>query len=93
MTNVENQTFNKHVRSGYKIRPEYRPEIMLSGCHMGPQAMWRKSLHEEIGYFDEVLESATDYEFWCRIATRYSMKHVPAFLGLYFDNPKGNSQF
>ena len=89
VTNFENQTFDKHVRSGYKIRPEYSPEIMLSGCHMGPQAMWRRSLHQEIGYFDEVLESATDYEFWCRIATRYPMKHVPAFLGLYFDNPKG----
>ena len=89
VTNFENQTFNKHVRSGYKIRPEYSSEIMLSGCHMGPQAMWRRSVHEEIGFFDEVLESATDYEFWCRIATRYPMKHVPAFLGLYFDNPKG----
>ncbi len=89
VTNFENQTFSKHVRSGYKIRPEYRPEIMLSGCHMGPQAMWRRELHDEIGYFDEVLESATDYEFWCRIATRYPMRHVSAFLGLYFDNPKG----
>ncbi len=89
VTNCENQTFERHIRSGHKIRPEFCPEIMLSGCHMGPQAMWRKSLHEEIGYFDEVLESATDYEFWCRIATRYPMKHVPAYLGLYFDNPKG----
>ena len=89
VTNFENQTFEKHIRSGHKIRPEYSPEIMLSGCHMGPQAMWRKSLHEEVGYFDEVLESATDYELWCRIATRTPMKHVPSFLGLYFDNPKG----
>ncbi len=89
VTNFENQTFERHIRSGHKIRPDFCPEIMLSGCHMGPQAMWRKSLHDEIGFFDEVLESATDYEFWCRIATRHSMKHVPAYLGLYFDNPKG----
>lgn len=89
VTNFENQRFATHIRCGYHIRPDYSPEIMLSGCHMGPQAMWRKSLHEEVGYFDETLESATDYEFWCRIAQRYPLKHLSSFLGLYYENPQG----
>ncbi|MDR4494361.1 MAG: glycosyltransferase [Nitrospirales bacterium] len=89
VTNFENQRFATHIRCGYHIRPDYSPEIMLSGCHMGPQAMWRKSLHEEVGYFDETLESATDYEFWCRVAERHPMKHLSLFLGLYYENPKG----
>lgn len=89
VSNFENQHFATHIRCGYHIRPEFSPEIMLSGCHMGPQAMWRKALHKEVGYFDETLHSATDYEFWCRIAARYPMKHIPSFLGLYFENPNG----
>jgi GT2 family glycosyltransferase/glycosyltransferase involved in cell wall biosynthesis/SAM-dependent methyltransferase len=89
VTNLSNQTFNSHVRCGYHIRPEYTPEIMLSGCHMGPQPMWRKNIHEQIGWFHEKLKSAGDYEFWCRIALSAPLLHIPQFLGLYFENPTG----
>ncbi|MDY0301718.1 MAG: glycosyltransferase [Trichlorobacter sp.] len=89
ITGYENMTFNRNIRTGYSIKPEYAPNIMLHGCHMGPQPMWRRSLHDEIGYFDETLVAAGDYEFWCRIACRYPMYHVPLFLGLYLHNPKG----
>lgn len=89
VTNFSNQTFAQHTRCGYHIRPDYLPEIMLSGCHMGPQPMWRKSIHDAIGYFSDEFSSAGDYEFWCRIAIRYRMLHIPLFLGLYFENPRG----
>ncbi len=49
---------------------------------MGPQAMWRKSVHDEVGYFDETLPVATDYEFWCRVARTVSHEaHSHRFLG------------
>jgi len=89
VTGLPHQTFDSHIRCGYHIRPEYAPEIMLSGCHMGPQPMWRRTLHDEIGWFDEEFVSAGDYEFWCRTATRHPLKHIPQFLGLYFENPEG----
>lgn len=89
VTNLDNQTFSNHIRSGYHLRPDYKPEIMLSGCHMGPQPMWRKSIHDEIGYFMEDLRSAADYEFWCRMALRRPLRHVRQFLGLYYENPAG----
>ena len=89
VTNFENQTFESHIRTGYQARPDYNKEIMLSGCHMGPQPMWRKSLHDKNGFFDENLKSASDYEFWCRIAVNHSMMHIPEFLGLYYENPQG----
>jgi glycosyltransferase involved in cell wall biosynthesis len=88
-TNLENQTFEKHIRTGFSRRPDYSPEIMLTGCHMGPQPMWRKEIHAAIGYFDESFRSAGDYEFWCRIALRYPMRHLRRFLGLYLHNPAG----
>ena len=89
ITGFKNMPFNNNIRTGYSKKPDYAPEIMLAGCHIGPQPMWRASLHNEIGYFDETFTSAGDYEFWCRIALRYPLKHIPEFLGLYFHNPVG----
>jgi len=56
---------------------------------MGPQPLWRRSVHDEIGWFDETLASAGDYEFWCRLACRHPLRHIPQFLGLYYENPEG----
>lgn len=89
VTNFPNQPFDAHIRCGYQVRPDYRPEIMLSGCHMGPQPMWRRDVHTRIGMFNKKLQSAGDYEFWCRAACRFTFKHVSEFLGLYYENPKG----
>jgi GT2 family glycosyltransferase/Flp pilus assembly protein TadD len=89
VTNFANQVFGEHIHCGYHIRPEYSKEIMLSGCHMGPQPMWRKSIHESVGYFSDEYQSAGDYDFWCRVALNFPMKHVPELLGLYYENPKG----
>ena len=89
MTKFENQTFYSHVRCGYSIRPDFSPEMMLTGYHMGPLSMWRKSIHAQVGFFNENLLCASDYEFHCRVALRYPMRHIPKFLGLYLQNPKG----
>jgi len=89
ITHFENQTMDRHLRTGYCTPPTYEPDIMMNACHMGPQPMWRKSIHAEIGLFDDSLKSAGDYEFWCRISTRYPMKHMPTFLGLYLHNYGG----
>ena len=89
ITNLENMLFCNHIRSGYAMKPEYEVSIMLNGCHMGPGPMWRRAIHDEIGFFNEEYRSAGDYEFWCRVATKYEMKHVRKFLGLYYNNPQG----
>jgi len=89
ITGYENMTFPDHVRTGYSRKPDYEPSIMLHGCHMGPQPLWRRTLHDQLGFFDVSLKAAGDYEFWCRVACRYPMKHLPEFLGLYLHNPSG----
>jgi GT2 family glycosyltransferase/glycosyltransferase involved in cell wall biosynthesis len=91
ITGLENQEFGNHICTGYSLKPDYHPNIMLAGCHMGPQPMWRRSVHNELGYFDESFFASGDYEFWCRLALRYPMKHVPELLGLYLHNGAGVS--
>lgn len=84
-----NQTFDTVAPDGYHLRPDYDPGIMLTGCHMGPQPMWRRSIHDDLGFFREDLRSAGDYDFWCRVALRHPLKHIPQTLGLYYENPQG----
>ncbi len=88
ITDIPNVLFSSH--HGKLIpRPDYTPERLLFGCCVGSQPMWRKSLHEEMGYFDESLTVAADWDFWLRISQRYPLRHIPQFLGLYYQNVEG----
>jgi len=51
--------------------------------------MWRKSLHNELGYFDESLACSGDWDFWLRVSSRYKFKHITECLGLYYYNREG----
>lgn len=54
--------------------------------------LWRKSLHDRFGYFDESYISAADGEFWLRCAfggARIELVNHP--VGLYYENPLGRS--
>lgn len=91
VTEKENDLFENAKGYSEVNRPEFKPDIMLTGCHMGPQPMWRKSVHEAAGYFNEAYKSAGDYEFWCRMVLMHGMKlkHVTQKLGLYLFNATG----
>ena len=68
ITETENETFEKHTPVGHFQWLDYDREKLSLGCFMGPQPMWRKSLHDKYGYFDETFSSSGDWEFWLRIA-------------------------
>ncbi|MEG4249229.1 FkbM family methyltransferase [Microcoleus sp. Pol10D4] len=58
-------------------------------CIIGPQPMWKKSLHEKYGYFRSEFTAAGDYEFWLRIGKSENIVHLPENLGLYYENQQG----
>jgi len=90
-TDTPNATFTNHHAIEMARRAEYNHERLLFGCCVGSQPMWRKSLHTELGYFDDTLTCAGDWDFWLRISisSRYKFKHIPEFLGLYYYNENG----
>jgi glycosyltransferase involved in cell wall biosynthesis/ADP-heptose:LPS heptosyltransferase/SAM-dependent methyltransferase len=89
VTDTPNPTFeNHHVIEAAK-RPEFSIKRLLFGCCVGSQPMWRKSLHDEFGGFDETLSCASDWDFWLKIVGKYPFKHIPQCLGLYYRNEKG----
>lgn len=83
VTKKENQTFDNHEAVGYFEWLDFdRIQLIHCAC-VGPQPMWRKSLHEKFGYFDEKLKVAGDYDWWLRISGEVGFKHLPVKLGLY----------
>jgi glycosyltransferase involved in cell wall biosynthesis len=62
----------------------------INAPHNAP--MWKRELHERVGYFDERLTSGADHDFWIRAAISgakfYKSPHVHVS---YFFNPQGMS--
>jgi hypothetical protein len=48
--------------------------------------MWRKSVHETIGYFDEQFICVSDFDFQIRLAMHFEFKCVNQSLGIYYEN-------
>ncbi|MDF2188455.1 glycosyltransferase [Paraflavitalea sp. CAU 1676] len=47
--------------------------------------MWRKDLHDTVGYFDEQFRLVSDYEFQLRVASGYPLVKADALLGYYLE--------
>ena len=89
VTDTPNPTFeNNHVIEIAK-RAEFSRQRLLFGCCVGSQPMWRKSLHDEFGGFDETLTCAADWDFWLKAAQKHNFKRIPESLGLYYRNENG----
>lgn len=71
-------------RYEYKRYEDCRQEAFrrhLIGCF----PMWRKTLHETAGYFDEQFRLVGDYEFQLRVVSRFSLVKADRFLGYYLE--------
>jgi predicted O-linked N-acetylglucosamine transferase (SPINDLY family) len=87
-TETENETFDRCTPTGrYRWYDWDRNLLLTEGCFMGPQPMWRKSVHEVYGVFDASLVSSGDFEFWLRISQTFDFYHIREPLGLYLVRP------
>jgi glycosyltransferase involved in cell wall biosynthesis len=77
------------VREGHTTRLHKRLEggfdVLQKYCFVGPFPMWRRSLHDAHGMFDDDYRVCGDYEFWLRIAKAgEKFYHINHSIGLYF---------
>jgi glycosyltransferase involved in cell wall biosynthesis/Tfp pilus assembly protein PilF len=87
ITRAENQTFETAtVANQYRWLDFNRADLLLKGCFIGPQPLWRREVHDEHGFFDPSFVTAGDYEFWLRIACTREFLHVRETLGLYLES-------
>lgn len=93
ITKETNETWSENSSNGEKYTmPNFSLGAlkMVNMPHAAP--MWRKSLHDKYGVFDDSFKSAGDWEMWLRAASRGSrFKKIDGFYNLYCFNPKGVS--
>jgi FkbM family methyltransferase len=85
LTDVPHETFAKHTSSKFirdMIWQPYSYESLLQFCMVGPHPIWRKEVHQLIGYFDGRYLAIGDQDFWLRMGRHYKLLHIPQFTGL-----------
>ncbi len=82
-TKTPNDTYYSSTQKSALNWIDFDPDLLLFGCFLGPQPMWKKELHTRFGYFDESLKVVGDYEFWLRISREAIIHHINEPLGLY----------
>lgn len=71
---------------------QFSKEAMLRGNLPHNNPMWRRSVHDKHGYFNQYYKSAGDWDFWLRCAFGGSkFKKCADVLGVYYFNPTGMS--
>ena len=89
-TELPNDTFEGTASRKQRAWSRYEGiQTIRSHCMVSSQPMWRRSVHERYGLFDESFASAGDWEFWLRIAQGERFLKIDQVLGLYFANPEG----
>ena len=88
ITRTPHETYEQHTAAGrYNWFDWDRNTLLDNGCFIGPQPMWRRSVHELYGGFDDSYVTSGDYEFWLRISQTSSFRHINQPLGLYLAYP------
>lgn len=88
-TNEEENFYNIDLssRSYLKFPDDFHLRV-FENCYAGPDPMWRKSLHDVVGYFDnEQFATIGDWEMWIRFAVNgATFKLLPMVLCVYLDH-------
>ena len=82
-----NETYEQNEHRRIFRYPEYFAPASLLHYQFGPQPMWRRSVHDIIGLFDDSYRAAGDWDFNLRLALKLSARHIPQPLGLYLEHP------
>lgn len=79
--------------TGKQMRePEFdaRNPTFMRRHHIGCFAMWRKEIHDRMGYFDEQFRLIADFDFQIRVAQQYAMVKIKEPLGYYLEGTPNN---
>lgn len=91
LTRIPHQTFEQHQREGIWQWPAYSYSDLRRRCLVGPHPMWRRSVHQDVGVFDESYVALGDQDFWLRLGASHQLLHIPEVTGLYWRSSEGLS--
>ncbi len=82
-TRTQNANFEDVDYRDSNVSPRFFAPNLLLAHPCGCQPMFRKSVWQELGGFDESYEVIGDYEFTLRVAVKYPIKRVDEAWGLF----------
>jgi len=62
---------------------QYRPLLFVTDYISQPGTFWRANMLSELGYLDETLHYAMDYEYWLRLYSKYPLTFIPEYLSAF----------
>ncbi len=91
-TTVPNETFENQTGTKFPPFPQFCKEIM-STCWPSNNPMWRRSLHDQYGYFDVRYKISGDWDMWLRaVECGAKFKKIDGYYALFYCNPNGLSK-
>ncbi len=91
LTKRKNETMTSHSATSVWVMPDFNARQVLVDCPFGCTVMWRKSLHNSLGFFDGSYKIAGDYEFFLKASLSAGAFHLAEPLALYYESPKSLS--
>ena len=92
-TSRANDSFASAQISRVVRHPAFHPADAMFYCILGCHPVWRRTLFERLGAFDDGFRAAGDYDMLLRlIANGHKPVHVPEVLSLFHQNPDGLSR-
>jgi glycosyltransferase involved in cell wall biosynthesis len=92
VTAVEESGVYKHDIMPYIREGAGKDHTYLETCYLSwVGGMYRKTLHERFGYYDETFGAAGDTEIKNRIMPYINVKYIPKMLGLFLNYPDGQT--
>lgn len=92
ISRIANEIFEDNVQN--EIYPCYRHSLNNLLQHNSPHCMplWKKSIHDKIGYFNTQYDTVSDAELWLKLAVYGGkIRECNNIVGLYYWNPEGRS--
>jgi len=65
------------------LRFRSRSTLLVTDYISQPATFWRSQIVKELGYLDESLHYAMDYDFWLRIYPKYPPAFIPEYLAAF----------
>jgi len=87
VSSIPNETYNENSKRHIYRYPDFLAVAAVLHDQFGPQPLWRKKIHETIGYFDGSYKAAGDHDFNIRFALHFKALHIAESLGLYLEHP------
>ncbi|UFS72440.1 tetratricopeptide repeat protein [Geomonas sp. RF6] len=81
-TTIPHESFERHTSFGKMIWPDYTVQQLSQISLVAPHPMWRRDVHDTIGWFKSEDEDAPLRNLMLQVVRRFRMLHVDRFTGL-----------